>query len=59
MSSNIPAKKKLLYKDRRKGERRKVIRRSEDRALEQGYRGKVRKLQFLVELGQLIGLDLN
>jgi signal transduction histidine kinase len=59
MPSKIPVKEKLLYRDRRKGERRKVIRRSEDRELEQACQGKLRKYQSLLELGQLIGLDLQ
>ena len=59
MPSKIPVKEKPLYRDRRKGERRKVIRRSEDRELEQARDGKVRKLQSLLELGHLIGLDLQ
>ena len=59
MPSKIPVKEKVLYKDRRKGERRKVIRRSGDRVGDQAYQGKVRKLQSLLELGQLIGLDLQ
>jgi signal transduction histidine kinase len=59
MPSKIPVKEKLFYRDRRKGERRKVIRRSEDRELEQACQGKLRKYQSLLELGQLIGLDLQ
>ncbi len=59
MPSKIPVKEKLPYKDRRKGERRKAVRRSGDRVGDQAYQGKVRKLQSLLELGQLIGLDLQ
>ncbi len=48
-----------LYRERRKDERRKIVRRSEDRAGEEAHHGKVHKLQSLLELGQLIGLDLQ
>ena len=48
-----------LYKERRKDERRKMLRRSEDKAQEEAHHGKVLKLQSLLELGQLIGLDLQ
>ncbi len=48
-----------LHETSRKRDRRKAFRRSEDRAGEQAYQGKVRKLQSLLELGQLIGLDLQ
>lgn len=46
-------------KDRRKGDRRKMIRRSEDRVREEAQRRHVHKLHSLLELGQLIGLDLK
>ena len=46
-------------KDRRKGDRRKMIRRSEDRAREEAQHRHVHKLHSLLELGQLIGLDLQ
>lgn len=46
-------------KDRRKGDRRKMIRRSEDRAREEAQSRHVHKLHSLLELGQLIGLDLQ
>jgi signal transduction histidine kinase len=59
MPSKIPHQKKSLDKERRKGERRKNLRRSEDRARDQVYHGNVRKLYSLLELGQLIGLDLQ
>ena len=59
MPSKIPIKLKTHFKERRKGDRRKILRRSEDRTQEQARNGKVRKLQSLLELGQLIGLDLQ
>jgi len=40
-------------------ERRKTIRRAEDRVREQAQRQRDRKLRSLLELGQLIGFDLN
>jgi signal transduction histidine kinase len=40
-------------------ERRRTIRRAEDRVHEQALRERDRKLNSLVELGQLIGLDLK
>lgn len=40
-------------------ERRKTIRRAEDRIYEQALRERDRKLNSLLELGQLIGLDLK
>jgi len=46
-------------KERRKGDRRKMIRRSEDRAREEAQSRHVHKLHSLLELGQLIGLDLQ
>ncbi|HXX36475.1 MAG TPA: GAF domain-containing sensor histidine kinase [Thermodesulfobacteriota bacterium] len=48
-----------FHKDRPKGERRKILRRSEDKIRGQAYRRKIRKLQSLLGLGQLIGLDLQ
>jgi signal transduction histidine kinase len=59
MTTDTSPKEMYLYKDRRKGERRKILRRSEDTVREHAYQGKVRKLQSLLELGQLIGLDLQ
>lgn len=50
---------KPFEKDRRKGDRRKMIRRSEDRARAEAQHRHVHKLQSLLELGQLIGLDLQ
>ena len=59
MSPERTIQDRPLNKERRKGDRRKILRRSEDRVLEQASQGKVRKLQSLLELGQLIGLDLQ
>jgi signal transduction histidine kinase len=46
-------------RNRRKGDRRKFIRRAEDRVREQLLRESNRKLNSLLELGQFIGLDLQ
>jgi len=59
MSIEISTEKMSLYKERRKDERRKIFRRSEDRAREQAHHAHARKLHSLLELGQLIGLDLQ
>ena len=48
-----------MIEDRRKGERRKTFRRSEDRARQQNLAERNRKLHSLLELGQIIGLDLQ
>jgi signal transduction histidine kinase len=48
-----------MIKDRRKGERRKTFRRSEDRVRYQNILERDRKLHSLLELGQIIGLDLQ
>ena len=48
-----------LYKERRKGDRRKTFRRSEDKAQYHAEQEKARKLHSLLELGQLIGVDLQ
>ncbi len=53
MKSNLP------FKDRRKGDRRKILRRNEDKARHHVEQEKARKLHSLLELGQLIGLDLR
>jgi signal transduction histidine kinase len=45
--------------DRRKGDRRRAPRRDEDKAREQSLLERQRKLYSLLELGQLIGLDLQ
>ena len=49
----------ISFKDRRKGDRRKTLRRSEDKARFHAEQEKARKLHSLLELGQLIGLDLR
>jgi signal transduction histidine kinase len=59
MTSEAPIKESLLFAERRKGDRRKTLRRSEDRAREQAQYQHIRKLHSLLELGQLIGLDLQ
>lgn len=59
MTTEISPKEMSLYKERRQGERRKILRRSEDRAQEQAQHRRTRKLQSLLELGQLIGVDLQ
>jgi hypothetical protein len=55
MTTDTSPKEMYLYKDRRQGERRKILRRSEDRAQEQAQHRRTRKLHSLLELGQLIG----
>jgi signal transduction histidine kinase len=50
---------KFLHKERRKSERRKTIRRGDDRVLEEAKNIKAHKLQSLLDLGRLIGLDLQ
>jgi len=59
MISKPSTQNRDFYKDRRKGERRKVLRRSEDKMRGRAYRRKIHKLQSLLDLGQLIGLDLQ
>jgi len=54
-----PKQTNLSYKDRREGERRKNLRRSEDKARFHAEQEKARKLHSLLDLGQLIGLDLQ
>jgi len=46
-------------KDRVKGERRKTLRPGENGVQEQAYPGEIHKLQSLLDLGRLIGLDLQ
>jgi len=48
-----------MVKDRRKGERRKTFRRHEDRVRHKNLAEGDRKLHSLLELGQIIGLDLQ
>jgi GAF domain-containing protein len=59
MLSKLSTQNRNFYKERRKGERRKILRRSEDQAREQAYHREIRKLRSLLDLGQLIGLDLQ
>jgi len=59
MSPEGTIQNRPLNKDRRKGERRDVLRRNEDRERDQAQHRRTRKLQSLLELGQLIGLDLQ
>jgi len=48
-----------MVKDRRKGDRRKIFRRYEDRVRHQNLVERDRKFHSLLELGQIIGLDLQ
>jgi signal transduction histidine kinase len=59
MTSETSPKETFPYEERRKGDRRKSFRRSEDRAQDQVRTTHARKLHSLLELGQLIGLDLQ
>jgi len=59
MVMEISSEDKITSENRRRGDRRKTIRRKEDRAREQALNEKVRKLLSLLELGHLIGLDLQ
>jgi len=59
MVSKLSTQNKGFYKEPRKGERRKTLRRSDDKVREKAYHGKIRKLESLLDLGQLIGLDLQ
>jgi len=59
MLPKIPLRDKISCEDRRKGDRRKVIRREEDKAQEQALNERIRKLHSFLELGHLIGLDLK
>jgi signal transduction histidine kinase len=47
------------HKDRYETDRRKFTRREDDKLQELAYRERARKLHSLLELGQLIGLDLQ
>ncbi len=49
----------ISLNDRRKGDRRKTLRRDEDKARFHAEQERGRKLHSLLELGQLIGLDLR
>jgi hypothetical protein len=59
MTFETSPKERLLFEERRKGDRKKMLRRSEDRAREEAQLRRTRKLHSLLELGQLIGLDLQ
>jgi signal transduction histidine kinase len=59
MPSEAPTRNKTFSEDHSKTDRRKTIRRQEDRLREQTHREKARKLHSLLELGQIIGLDLQ
>ena len=59
MSLEGPIQNRSQYEERRKGDRRKMLRRSEDQVQEQARTTHARKLHSLLELGQLIGLDLQ
>jgi signal transduction histidine kinase len=48
-----------MVKDRRKGDRRDIFRRYEDRVRHQNLVERDRKFHSLLELGQIIGLDLQ
>ncbi len=59
MSSVVFPSHQTPRSDRRKGDRRKTLRRVEDRLRKTSVAKHDRRLQSLLELGQLIGLDLN
>jgi signal transduction histidine kinase len=59
MSSRVFPSHRTSDSDRRKGGRRKTVRRVEDRLRETSASRSDRQLQSLLELGRLIGLDLN
>jgi len=59
MSRNRSSKNPIPFQDRRKGDRRQLIRRVDDRTREQTLIERNRKLHSLLELGQIIGLDLQ
>ncbi|NWG04165.1 MAG: GAF domain-containing sensor histidine kinase [Syntrophaceae bacterium] len=59
MAQENPAKIKASFKERRKGERRRTFRRKEDQLREEVKNKKTLKLHSLLELGRLIGLDLQ
>jgi len=59
MRQENPIQTKFLHKERRKSERRKIFRRSSDQAQKEAQDTKARKLHSLLELGQLIGVDLQ
>lgn len=59
MSQEPPPQGSSTFNERRVGDRRKTLRRAEDRTREHALQDKIRKLQSLLELGHLIGLDLQ
>ena len=58
-SMRTSIQKKVPSRDQPKIERTKAVRRQEDRLQEQAYQESTRKLHSLLELGQIIGLDLQ
>jgi signal transduction histidine kinase/CheY-like chemotaxis protein len=59
MAQEAPMPPARRTRERRRIDRRKGLRRSEDREREQAQRDKIRKLESLLDLGQIIGLDLQ
>jgi len=59
MTQENPIQTKFFPGERRKGERRKTVGRSEDQVRGEAQNTKARKLHSLLELGRLIGLDLQ
>ena len=59
MSMGASIQSEVLSKDQPKIDRRRAARRQEDRLREQAHQEKARKLHSLLELGQIIGLDLQ
>jgi signal transduction histidine kinase len=59
MSGEVPNQLGEGPPDRRTGDRRRSRRRAADRAEDQALRERIRRLESLLELGQLVGLDLQ
>ncbi len=59
MIAEASTRNEASHKDRYETDRRKSARRQEDKLRELAYRERARKLHSLLELGQLIGLDLQ
>jgi signal transduction histidine kinase len=59
MPTETPASHGWSNSERRLGDRRKSSRRTEDRVEHQAQLEKIRKLKSFLELGQIIGLDLQ
>jgi signal transduction histidine kinase len=55
----VSTRNKTALKDRPKIDRRRAVRRGEDRLREEAHQERARKLHSLLELGQIIGLDLQ